>query len=107
MNANGIVGNPAEPTVAPGGSVAVVAWVGVAAVLEAAGVEDEDDDELLDEEDEPLDEEELLDDVPPPLDTAPAVAAAGVAGVGPCPAPADSFRELKSMRALWAAVCSW
>src|SRR2546430_6104283 len=35
-NVNGIVGKPAGPTTAPGGSVAVAAWDGVAGV---AGVE--------------------------------------------------------------------
>ena len=40
----GIVGKPAEPTVAPGGSVAAAAWVagrGGCAAAEAAGVADE------------------------------------------------------------------
>src|ERR671939_188926 len=47
-NANGMVGKPAEPTVAPGGSVAVAACVagaGALGVVEPLVDEDEDDDD--------------------------------------------------------------
>jgi hypothetical protein len=127
-NENGIVGKPAEPTVAPGGSDAAAAWVaGADAVPLVLGVDDEDDDELLPLEDElPLDDEPLLDDEPaldddelpdededeePPDEDAPPVAPvappAGAVAVGPWPPLADSLSDRKSMRASCAALCSW
>src|SRR5262245_48953254 len=86
-NEKGIVGKPAEPTAAPGGSVAAEACVAGA----GAGAE-------------PLDEDD--DDVPPLLLAALAVFAGvdGVEATGPCPPPPDTFSERKSMRALCAAL---
>src|SRR4029453_8247998 len=63
--AKGMVGNPADPTVAPGGSVAAAAWVaGGGLLVEGVALEDEllEDDESDDDE---LDDDELLDDAPP------------------------------------------
>jgi hypothetical protein len=99
-----MVGNPADPTVAPGGSVAAAAWVaGAGLLVEGVALEDEllEDDESDDDE---LDDDELLDDAPPvdPL--------AGVVGaaVGPWPLPpAEILTERKSMRASCAAAWSW
>ena len=88
---NGMVGKPAEPTVAPGGRVAAAAWVAGAGVV-VEGVE-------------------LVElDAPPVPEDAP-VAAAGVVeavlvGEGPWPPAAETFSERKSMRALCDAPCS-
>src|ERR671936_128224 len=81
---NGIVGNPAAPTVAPGGRVAADAWVAGADVpLVAPGVEAED--ALLDDEDEEEllldDEEPLLDEDVPPVDVVPLALAAALAAL--------------------------
>src|SRR5919201_1210067 len=73
---NGIVGNPAAPTVAPGGRVAADAWVAGADVpLVAPGVEAED--ALLDEDVPPVDV------VPLALAAALAALAAGAEAAGP------------------------
>ena len=93
-NTNGMVGKPAEPTVAPGGSVAAAACV-AGADAPAAGVL--------------VDDVEL--DAPPVPEAAPSAAAGVVAavlvGAGPWPPAAEIFSERKSMRALCDAPCSW
>src|SRR3954454_15901904 len=100
-NEKGRVGNPAEPTVAPGGSVAAAACVAGAgdAAAEAAGVADEPPEEEADGEAE-------ADGLAPPA-AALAAGAAAAAGVGPWPPPPETFNEVKSMRAERATDCSW
>ena len=91
----GIVGKPAEPTVAPGGSVAAAAWVAGAGGVdaEAAGVADEPPDADA-------------DGFAPPV-AAVAAGAADAAGVGPWPPLPAIFSEVKSIRAECATDCSW
>src|SRR4051812_35158597 len=96
-NEKGMVGKPAEPTVAPGGSVAAAAWVAgagdAAAGAAAAGVADEPP-------------EAEADGLAPPA-AALAAGAAAAAGVGPWPPPPETFSEVKSIRAERATDCSW
>ena len=88
-NENGIVGKPAEPTVAPGGSVAADACVAGAGVpASTGGVEDDELDELLDDDAPPVD---------PVGGRAGGVRRASTAA-GPWPPAADSFSERKSIR---------
>ena len=91
----GIVGKPAEPTVAPGGSVAAAAWV-----AGAGGVAPR----------RPAWPTSLptrsADGLAPPV-AAVAAGAADAAGVGPWPPLPAIFSEVKSIRAECATDCSW
>src|SRR4051812_20558825 len=98
-NEKGIVGNPAEPTLEPGGRPAAADWVAgtpVAGVVEALDEEEDeldDEDELgEDEEDEPCDEA-----------SAAACEAAG-ATAGPDVPDVLSLIERKS---IWEPVETW
>src|SRR5690349_15417988 len=91
---NGIVGKPAEPTSAPGGSAVTAAWVAGAGAVGVLGADELDDDEEDEEEEE--DEDEL-----PFVDVAALAAADVVLGTGPVPLPAETFSDWKSIRAPW------
>ena len=52
-------------------------------------------------------DEELLDDPDLPAAGAAAPVVAAGAATGPWPLDPDTVTERKSMRALWAAACSW
>ena len=99
--AKGMVGKPAEPTVAPGGSVAAAAWVAGAGcvVAGAAGVADEPPEEELARGGAGRGRRRRSQQAPraprPP------------AGVGPWPPPPEIFSEVKSIRAECATDCSW
>ena len=82
---NGIVGKPAGPTTAPGGSVAVAAWLAAAGVAPEAA--------------EPLDALEPLDPLAP-------LAGAGVAAAAPL-AEFWSLMVRKSTPVAWAVLESW
>jgi hypothetical protein len=92
-----MVGKPAAPTAAPGGSAAADACVAGAGVVVAGAAPDASvppvDDELFAE--------------PSPAVVAALAAGVAAAGAGPWPPEADTFNERKSIRAPPAAACSW
>jgi hypothetical protein len=91
-----MVGKPAEPTAAPGGSVAAAAWVAGAGDA-VAGVDEEPELDAEAVADDPwlAEAPEAPEALAPP---AAAVAAGAGAGAGPWPPPPETFSEVKSIR---------